>query len=296
MPPGKKVISSKLVFKKKIDETGIVKFKCRLVARGCEQETDCDWNELYAPVANLPTLKCLIAVANKLNLPLHQMDVCSAFLDGDIKADVYIKLPKYFPVDDPNIVCKLNKSIYGLKKSPKYWNEKFDSVVISNGYIQSENDSCLYSKCDTSSKLYLLLYVDDILLFGTDEREVEHIKHILTKNFKMKDLGLDILIEYLGINIQQNLNKGMTVINRTTYLKKVLNKFGMTHCKPASTPLDKNFDFVLLNRESSENAEIEFKCRRLVGSLIYAVSGTRPDVCASVCLLSRYQHRAFTLL
>lgn len=296
LPSGKKAISSKFVFKKKVDESGNVKFKCRLVARGFEQETDCNLNDLYAPVARLPTLRCFIAVATKLNLPLYQMDICSAFLNGEIKDEVYMLLPKDFTIDDDDesTVYRLNKSIYGLKKSPKSWNEKFNSVIKKEGFVQSCNDFCLFSKCDKSKQLYLLLYVDDILLFGTDNHEIQKIKDVLSSNFKLKDLGH--VSEYLGINIQQNLNDGTTIINQTAYLKSVLEKFGMSSCKPANIPLDVNFNFELLKQDHSESQEIETKCRRLIGSLMYAVLGSRPDLCTSVSLLSRYQHCASTLL
>ena len=121
---------------------------------------------------------------------MYQMDVQSAFLYGEISDDIYMSFLGENK-NNSNTVCKLNKSIYyyGLKKSPKCWNTKFDSLMKEKGFVRSENDFCLYSKILSVSKTYILLYVDDVLLLGTHLTEVKKIKDILNKNFSMKDLG-----------------------------------------------------------------------------------------------------------
>jgi hypothetical protein len=282
VPEGNKVISSKWVFK--VKEVGSDKvYKARLVARGFEQ-SDCDL-EVYSPVARLPTFRVFMSIANKLQLPVHQMDVVGAFLHGDIDEIVYLKLPC-------GKICKLNKSLYGLKKSPKYWNMKFNNFMLSEGFIKSQNDHCLYFKKDNDYKMYVLLFVDDILMFSSDKIALIKFKVQLCKSFKMKDLGL--AKSYLGIDIQQSVGK--TVISQGKYLSKVLEIYNMSNCKSAPTPIDQNFKFELLQNEKSESSEIEKQCRQLVGSLMYAVCGTRPDLCVSVGFLSRYQHCASVML
>lgn len=282
VPEGNKVISSKWVFKvKQVDSNKV--YKARLVARGFEQ-SDCDL-EVYSPVAKLPTFRVFIAVANKLQLPVHQMDVVGAFLHGDIDESVYIKLPS-------GETCKLNKSLYGLKKSPKYWNKRFDEFMTKENFSKSKNDHCLYFRKVNACILYVLLFVDDILMFCSRNKVLEDFKIELGRNFKMKDLGLAKC--YLGIDIEQK--KGTTVISQKTYLTKVLEQYNMSDCKPVPTPIDQCFKFEILQREKSESPEIEKKCRQLIGSLMYAVCGTRPDLCVSVCFLSRYQHCASVML
>ena len=283
-PVNKKVIESKWVFKVK----GENEFKARLVARGFQQETDNSLYDIYAPVAKLTTFRMLLVVANILKRPIYQMDVKSAFLYGDITEEVYMALPSK-NVNNSKIACKLNKSIYGLKKSPKCWNNKFDSLLKNKGFVRSEKDHCLYTKCSDISKLYVLLYVDDVLIVGTDLKQVQKLKQILNSNFSMKDLGL--INQYLGIDVKQNLKEGYTEISQENYLKKVLKKYNMYDCKPVSTPMDANNPLESLISEEN-NPKMQKLCRKIIGSLMYAVQGTRPDLCVSVNILSRFQDKA----
>lgn len=142
-------------------------------------------------------------------------------------------------------------------------------------------------KTTTEYKVYILLYVDDLLLAGTSIEEVEKVKAVLKKHFKMKDLFY--IKQFLGMNISQNLKEKKIVITQSMYLKNVLDKFDMQNCKPASTPMDINFRHDLLKRDKSENSKIEHKCRKLIGSLMYAMVCSRPDLCISISILSRYQ-------
>lgn len=284
-PENKKVIDSKWVLKIKNDG----QYKARLVARGFQQKCDDNLYDVYAPVAKVSTFRILVVVANKLNLPIFQMDVQGAFLYGEIKDEVYMYLPNVTKNNKSNTVCKLNKSIYGLKKSPKCWNSRFDTLMLDLGFARSQNDFCLYSKCNNQSKMYVLLYVDDLLIMGTNLNEVNDLKKEFNKNFEMKDLG--IVHNYLGIRVSQNLNKGFTELDQSDYLIKVLEKFGMSDCKAVSTPLDVNFDFNIFKNDSGNEKYIKL-CRQIIGSLMYAVLGTRPDLSYSVTVLSRFLETA----
>lgn len=208
---------------------------------------------------------------------------------GEIGENVYIRLPDGAYENENNVV-KLNKSLYGLKKSPKYWNDKFNSVILREGFKRSKCDSCLYSKCDGKEQnMYVLIYVDDLLIFGSNEIEIKNLKLILSKEFEMKDLGL--ISEFLGINVKQNLKTNVTEICQKKYLENVLKRFNMYECKPVSTPMDYNFNISdLENKNCSQYAEN--MCRKIIGCLMYAVSGTRPDICVAMSILSRYQDRA----
>lgn len=281
-PDNKKIIESKWVFKQKSE----TEFKARLVARGFQQESSDELYDVYAPVAKLATFRILLVIGNKLQKPIYHMDVRSAFLYGDIEEEVYMSLPGNV---DNILVCKLNKSIYGLKKSPKCWNTKFDNLMKNEDFIRSKNDYCLYFKCSENSKLYVLIYVDDLLILGTNLNEVEKLKTTLKKNFYMKDLG--VISQYLGVDVKQDLNNGVTELSQINYLKKVLYEYGMQDCKPTNTPVEYNID---LNSLKSEISDIKMQkiCRKIVGSLMYAVMGTRPDLCESVSLLSRFQDKA----
>lgn len=213
------------------------------------------------------------------------MDVRSAFLYGEIDEEVYMSLPG----NTSNFVCKLNKSIYGLKNSPKCWNTKFDSLMMNEGFTRSQNDFCLYLKVLNIDKLYVLLYVDDLLILGTNSEEVEKLKSTLNKNFCMKDLG--VVKKYLGVDIKQNLFEGYTELSQVDYLKRVLQRFEMQDCKSMDTPIEYNVNLNLFKSNVCDS-KMEKLCRQIIGSLMYAVLGTRPDLCESVSLLSRFQDKA----
>lgn len=206
------------------------------------------------------------------------MDVTGAFWYGDIEEDVYLKLPEGAYSNGENIV-KLNRSLYGLKKSPKYWNVKFNSLMMREGFKRSQCDSCLYSKCNDKQQMYVIIYVDDLLVFGTDENQVCKFKLMLSKEFKMKILGL--ISEFLGINVKQNLDNGVTELCQKAYLENVLKKFNMYNCKPISTHMDQNFNTKILESECKTDKNTEKLCRQIIGCLMYAVSGTR-FMCGSI--------------
>ncbi|CAG4926146.1 unnamed protein product [Colias eurytheme] len=243
-----KVISSKWVFKIKYIN-GVKHYKARLVARGFEQNNDIDYNDIYAPVAKLTTFRLFVSVATLLKLPIHQMDVTGAFLYGEIKDNVYLQLPEG-AFNSNNNVVKLHKSLYGLKQSPKHWNDKFNSVMIQENFVKSKADSCLYVKSNDKCKIYVLLYVDDILTFGTDETSVNEFKSMLCKKFRMKTLGL--ISDFIGINVKQNLETGVTELSQKEYLLNVLKRFHMENCKPVSSPIDQNFVFSQNCNEKSD--------------------------------------------
>lgn len=293
-PVSEKAVSSKWVFKIK-NSNGSIKYKARLVARGFEQNDLLDLYDVYAPVANLATFRLFVAFATKLNLPIYQMDVTGAFLYGSIDEVVYLQLPEGAYSGDNNIV-KLNKSLYGLKKSPKYWNDKFNSVIMRQGFVRSQSDTCLYMKHTNSGNTYVLLYVDDLLIFGNNENEISDLKSLLNSEFKMKDLGL--VSNFLGIQVEQCLKNKVTKLSQKHYLESVLHNFGMYNCKTMSTPMDLNFNVKILeeNCNSVIDKNIENKCRKIIGKLSYAALGTRPDICVAVSILSRYQNKANKML
>lgn len=291
-PRNDKVVSSKWVFKIKRGNQNSPQYKARLVARGFEQDDILDLNECYAPVAKLSTVRLFVTIATKLNLPIIQMDVTGAFLYGEINEKVYVSLPEGAYSGDNNIV-KLNKSLYGLKNSPKCWNIKFNAVMLKEGFVRSNCDSCLYTKCNDSDQIYLLIYVDDVLIFGTNDCLVLQLKNVLNQVFKMKDLGF--VSEFLGITITQNIEIGVTELSQRKYLESVLKRFRMENCKPMSTPIDKNINLKIFENHNIDK-NIEKLCRQIIGCLMYAVSGTRPDLCFAISLLSRYQKCANDML
>ncbi|GKC58417.1 zinc finger, CCHC-type containing protein, partial [Tanacetum coccineum] len=192
LPPGCKPLGCKWIFKIKLKVDGTFeKFKARLVIQGFKQKSGIDYFDTYASVARITTIRLLIAMASIHNLIIYQMDVKTTFLNSDLEEEVYMNQPHGFIMHgNENKVCKLIKSLYRLKQAPKQWHQKFDEVVLSNGYLLNQADKCVYSKFDETGKgVIICLYVDDMLIFGTDQVQVDLTKEFLSSKFSMKDMG-----------------------------------------------------------------------------------------------------------
>nr|GEV83167.1 zinc finger, CCHC-type [Tanacetum cinerariifolium] len=179
-------LDTKWIFKRKLKVDGTVeKFKARLVIHGFKQKSRIDYFDTYAPVARISTIRLLIAMASIHNLIIHQIDVKTAFLNEELEEDVYMNQYMGFILSgNENKVCKLIKSLYGLKQAPKKWHQKFNEVVFSNGYLLNQADKYVYSKFDASGKgVIICLYVDDMLIFGTDQVQVDLTKEFLSSRY-----------------------------------------------------------------------------------------------------------------
>ncbi|XP_074337414.1 uncharacterized protein LOC141674602 [Apium graveolens] len=243
LPSGCKALGNRWIFKRKMKVDGTIdKFKARLVIQGFRQKEGIDYFDNYAPVARISTIRLLIALASIHNLIIHQMDVKTAFLNGELDEEIYIKQPEGFVMSgSEHKVCKLKKSLYGLKQAPKDWHQKFDSVVLSNGFLLNQADKCVYSKFDASGKgVIICLYVDDMLIFGTDQNQVDKTKKFLSSNFDMKDLGEAEVI--LGIKIKRTKNS--ISISQSHYIEKILKRFNFNNCSLVSTPIDPSLKLV----------------------------------------------------
>nr|GEZ50738.1 zinc finger, CCHC-type [Tanacetum cinerariifolium]GEZ50753.1 zinc finger, CCHC-type [Tanacetum cinerariifolium] len=210
------------------------------------------------------------------------MDVKTAFLNGDLKEKVYMKQPEGFVMPgNEHKVCKLVKSLYGFKKAPKQWHQKFDGVVLSSGFHLNQSDKCVYSKFDDSGKdVIICLYVDDMLIFGTAQNQVDKTKKFLSSRFSMNDMREADVI--LGIKIKRE-NKGI-VITQSHYIEKILKKFNREDCSSVSTPMDP-----VENLKPNTGKPVDqLKYSRAIGCLMYAMTSTRPDIAYAVGRLSRF--------
>ena len=191
LPDGARPIKCKWVFKKKTDMDGNVSiYKACLVVKGFWQVQGVDYDETFSPVAMLKSVRIMLAIVAYFDYEIWQMDVKTAFLNGNLTEDVYMIHPKGFvDPNNANKVCKLQKSIYGLKQASRSWNIRFDEVVKSFGFIKSDHDSCLYKKFSGNKVNFLILYVDDILLIGNDVQMLQETKESLERSFSMKELG-----------------------------------------------------------------------------------------------------------
>ena len=216
LPTGKKAITYKWVYKVKTNSDGsIERYKARLVARGFDQKFGSDYNETFCPVVCLESLRTLIALSTQCGLELHHVDVHTAFLNGTLQEEVYMKQPiGYEKEGEEHLVCKLRKSIYGLKQASRCWNVALDSHLRSMGFTQSTSDPCIY-KSGREDTFYIGVYMDDMILAGKDEAEMKRVKEELSSKFDIKDLGK--LSYFLGMSIVQNQEEKKTWMGQPTY-------------------------------------------------------------------------------
>jgi len=277
LPPGRKAIPCKWIFKRKINSQGEVRFKARLVIKGYEQKQGIDYDETFAPVAMLKTIRILLAISALEDWEIHQMDVKSAFLNPVLEEEVYMMQPEGF--EQGHLVCKLQKALYGLKQAPRAWYNDINGYMQSIGFQNSTSDPNLY----LSPKVILLLFVDDALIFSNGMESLDAVKHLLAQKYQMSDLGE--AQQFLGIEIHRNRASKTLHISQSQYIKTLLQKFQMDKCNGIATPLDRN-DF--LPYDSEAPAEDRQNYQSVVGSIMHAMIGTRPDLAYTASTLSKF--------
>ena len=282
LPPGSKPLGYKWIFKKKMKADGSIdKYKARLVVKGYRQKEGLDYFDTYSPVTRITSIRMLIAIASLNRLEIHQMDVKTAFLNGELDEEIYMEQPEGFIAPgQERKVCKLVKSLYGLKQAPKQWHEKFDNVMLSNGFKINECDKCVYVKSTQKEYVIVCLYVDDMLIMGSNNEVINSTKRMLSNRFDMKDLGIADII--LGIKISRT-SDGI-ILSQSHYIEKILENFNKYNIILNKTPVDINLH--LAKNEGDSISQLEYS--RIIGSLMYVMNCTRPDIAYSVSKLSRY--------
>ena len=287
LPRGANVIGSRWVFKTKRDETGkIVRYKARLVAQGFSQEPGRDFFDTYAPVAKLTSIRTILSIAAYEDWELENMDVDTAFLQSPVSEEIYVQQPKGYEQLGPNgeyLVCRVHKSLYGLKQSPRNWNMVIDAWLRDYGLIPTTADPCVYVLVDDSGGyLIVVLYVDDLIIAGSNKEIVDCFKKAIGDRFKMKDLGN--LRWILGMEVRRIRDMRILEISQTAYIDRVLERFGMANCKPVSTPAEG----VLMRLDNAHQGNVDGEYMSLVGSVLYAAMVTRPDIAYAVQTLGRH--------
>ncbi|GJV15870.1 putative RNA-directed DNA polymerase [Tanacetum coccineum] len=289
---GLKMVGCKWIFKKKTDMDGKVHtYKARLVAKGYTQTHMIDYEETFSPVAKIKSIRIMLAIATFHDYEIWQMDVKTAFLNGKPTEDVFMAQPEGFEnAKYPKRVCKLQKAIYGLKQASRSWNLCFHEKVTQFGFSRSEDESCIYVKISGSIVVFLVLYVDDILLIGNDIPTLQSVKDWLGKCFAMKDLGDAAYI--LGIKIYRDRSKRLIGLSQDTYLDKILKRFKMDNSKKGNLPLHHGIK-ISSDLCPKTNDELDKMSRvpyaSAIGSIMYAMTCTRPDVSFALSMVSRHQ-------
>ncbi|GKB27442.1 retrotransposon protein, putative, ty1-copia subclass [Tanacetum coccineum] len=256
LPPNGKTVGHKWLFKKKTDMDGAVHtYKARLVAKGFTQTPGIDYEETFSPVADIRAIRILIAIAAFYDYEIWQMDVKTAFLNGYLNEEVYMEQPEGFVNQKfPNRVCKLKRSIYGLKQASRQWNKRFDDEIKKFGFSQNRDEPCVYVKASGSYVTFLILYVDDILIMGNKIPMLQDVKSYLGRCFAMKDLGEAAYI--LGIKIYRDRSRWLIGLCQSAYIEKILKQFHMKNSKRGSIPMQ---DKLRLSKSQGASTPAELK-------------------------------------
>ncbi|KAJ0493560.1 putative RNA-directed DNA polymerase [Helianthus annuus] len=282
--PNSNIVDCKWVYRLKTDENGkISRYKARLVAKGFHQQHGVDYHETFSPVIKPATIRTILSLAVTNQWPLRQLDIQTAFLHGDLEETVYMRQPPGF-VDPtkPDHVCLLNKSLYGLKQAPRAWFNKLSSALHQLGFYGSKTDPSLFILNSPGSLVYLLVYVDDIIITGNNPATITQLISRLDSLFALKDLGQ--LHYFLGIEVvHKNLD---LILSQRKYIGDILHRAGLADCKPISTPTS---PFTVLLPDDSLPLDDPSRYRQTVGALQYATI-SRPDIAFAVNRVCQFMH------
>lgn len=280
-PSSRNIIDNRWVYKvKRNDDESVERYKARLVARGFTQEYGSDYHETFSPVVRFTSIRSILAIAAQRKMHLKQFDVKTAFLNGDLNEVIYMEQPKGF-TDGTNKVCKLQRSLYGLKQASRCWNKKFNKFIQLFGFVTCKADSCVFVSRRDGKMIVLAIHVDDGLIAGDDDKCIREAVSYLQTHFEIKLMSVGC---FLGLQIVQE-NDGSIFLHQKAYANRISNRFNMGNCNAVTTPSDPNQ--VLHGFIDSEPSNYPY--REAVGSLMYLSLGTRPDITYSVGIASRHQ-------
>ena len=281
-PKDRKVVASKWVFRTKRNSEGeITRYKARVVAKGYTQVEGLDYDETFAPVVKYPTIRALLALAAALNLEMRQLDVKTAFLHGDLKEEIYMSCPPGFEAIADKVLHLL-KSIYGLKQASREWYQKLKKEFESMGFTRAESDHALFYKTEGDTLLIVAVYVDDMLLLSDKHSSIDKLTEDLRARFEITVVGEPRWL--LGMEITRDRARRIIEVSQRQYVEAVLKHFGMTDCRPTSTPVAAN---TKLPKLVEAEADIKSYQSRL-GAVMYCMLGTRPDLAYAVAMLSQH--------
>lgn len=288
LPTGRKTISTRWLFKVKPGVNGEKpRYKARLVAKGFTQRPGIDFNETYAPVVKMDSLRTVISIVAAYDLEMEQLDIKTAFLYGEISEEIFLSQPEgLICPGKENLVCRLNKCLYGLKQAPRVWNQHFDSFLQKFGLKTSAADPCIYFRHRDEEFTIMCIWVDDGLVCSNRKDAISDILKYLSHHFEMRSHPVD---HFVGIAVTRDRIENKIYLSQPNYVKKILDKFNMSDCSPKSLPADPNSR--LVQQKPTDATEFEDEVtpyREAVGSLLYLTTTTRPDIAYAVSQVAQH--------
>lgn len=280
LPSGKQAIDNRWIYKIKMKSNGEVeRYKARLVIRGFTQRYGVNYFETFSPVVKFTSIRAILAIAASKGMQIKQFDVKTAFLNSDLEEEVFMRQPKGYE-DNSGRVCKLQKSLYGLKQASRCWNRKFTGFLRKFSFVECQADPCVFVLIKGEIRAYLTIHIDDGLLVSNNATFMNDVIEYLKTGFEMTITDVDC---YLGVQIERKKD-GSIFIHQSNYAKKLLKKFNMDDAKTMAVPADPNQ--VLCKHEA--DGAVDFPYREAVGSLMYLSVATRPDISYIVGVVSRF--------
>ncbi|SCZ88592.1 BZ3500_MvSof-1268-A1-R1_Chr10-2g03011 [Microbotryum saponariae] len=285
LPAGAKVLASKFVFRTKRDKDGRpTSYKARLVARGFTQRPGIDFKETFAPTAKFVSIRTLIALAAARGYHIIQADIDKAYLHGELEEELYMRVPEGIRLPD-NVCLKLHRSIYGLKQAGRVWNETIHKTLVKLGYNRLRSEECVYRRTLGKDDYYIAVYVDDLLFVGPDLSEIDRVLDELDRLYGVKRLGN---AEYI-LGVQLIRQADGIALSQRQYLLDVLARFGMADANKSVLPMQPGLQ---LKPCDTPDPSFQTQYRSAIGSLMYAVVATRPDLAYPVSYLARFTNKA----
>jgi hypothetical protein len=291
LPPNRRLVGTRFVYKRKRDKAGkVYKHKSRLVAQGFSQVPGIDFFETYAPTPRWDTIRFTLAIATQLGLTIITVDVDAAYVAATLKEEIYAKIPRGYPFKVNGKYMKLKKCLYGLKQAGREWSQLLRTSLRNIGFNECEADPCMFIKITSGAPVFLLFYVDDIIICGEQEQALK-TKMQIAKLFTIKDGGQ--LSWFLSCGVDYDQKQGTLFLSQTAFAKTLLERAGMINCKPISAPLAERLTTPDQPPDKEEQEQLDAdnvtkQHPKLVGALLYLSTCTRPDLAFSVYQLTRF--------
>lgn len=291
-PKSEPVITCRWVYKlKKSPENSDVKYKSRLVARGFSQEYGVNYWDTYAPVVKNSTIRLLFAIAAQNKWRVEQVDCRNAYVNSELSETIYMEQPQGYEVHNrKEYVCKLIRSLYGLKQSGNEWNKLLNKILVHNmKFRRIITDSCVYVKNNTNGIIVVAVYVDDLIIMSNTQILINQFKEQLNDRVEIDDIGE--IKKVVGINVE--VNEFGIKIHQTHLIEQIAKQFGLINSKPVYTPMEVNNPLQMCTEEKCvECLKVNpSEYRSITGSLNYIAGSTRPDISYAVSTLSRYNNK-----
>ncbi|CAI7834213.1 unnamed protein product [Closterium sp. NIES-53] len=285
-PPGANIVSGMWIFRVKRPPGSPPVFKARYVARGFSQRQGVDYLQTFSPTLKMTTLRVLLHVAAHRDYELHSLDFSTAFLQGSLHEEIWLRRPPGFTgTSPPGTQWSLRRPVYGLRQAPREWHDTLRTTLAALGFAPSTADPSLFLRTDTSlPPFYILVYVDDLVFATADTAGLAYVKSELQKRHTCTDLGE--LRSYLGLQITRDRACRTITLTQSHMVQQVLQRFGFTYSSPQATPLPTRHSLSAL--PSDESVESSGPYPELVGCLMYLMTCTRPDLAYPISILARY--------